>query len=114
MSRLYPRLAFAALLASALAAASLVHAANRVVTIHNKTDVLMTEFYASNVDTDDWEEDILGEDVLRPGQSFDVDIDDGTGACRFDFKGVFDDGDEVVKKNVNVCKVGSFSFTSGK
>lgn len=111
MSRLTHRFAAVAMFSVMLAATASAHAANRVVTIVNKTDVLMTEFYASTVETDSWEEDILGEDVLRPGQSVDVDIDDGSGACRYDFKGLFDDGDEVVKKNVNVCKIGTFSFT---
>jgi len=86
-------------------------AADRVVTIVNKTSVTMTKFYASNVGTRDWEEDILAGDYLKPGQSVDIDIDDGTKACRYDFKAVFKDGESVEKGNVNVCEVGEFSFT---
>ncbi|TSH95115.1 hypothetical protein FOZ76_11135 [Verticiella sediminum] len=85
-------------------------AADRVVQIVNRTGVTLNEFYASNTDTDSWEEDILGKLVLRPGQSVEIEIDDGTGACHFDFKGVFDDGDEVIENSVNVCRGGAFSF----
>jgi hypothetical protein len=95
----------------ALAGALAVAAADRKVTIVNDTRHTMSEFYASNIGANAWEEDILGEDELAPGESVEVDIDDGTGKCRFDFQGVFRDGDKVVKRNVNVCKIGSFTFT---
>ncbi len=86
-------------------------AADRKVNIINKTKHTMSEFYASVVGADDWEEDILGSDELAPGESVEVDIDDGSGKCKFDFMGVFDDGEKVVKKNINVCTTGQFSFT---
>lgn len=87
------------------------HAADRRVTVVNKTKVAVVEFYASRANTDDWEEDILGQDVLEPGASVEVNIDDGTGACRFDFKAVFDDEDEVIKKKIDVCSVSTFTLT---
>jgi hypothetical protein len=96
-----------AVLAASLSAAE---AANRKVDIVNKTGMEMKHFYASNTGTSDWEEDILGRDVLDDGETFEADIDDGTGACRFDFKGVFANGNEVVKKNVNVCEISTFTF----
>lgn len=92
-------------------AAPVVEAANRVVTVVNRTDTVMVEFYASNTGAKSWEEDILGKDVLDVGERVDIDIDDGTGACHFDFKGVFADGDEVVKTDVNVCRIDTFEFT---
>jgi len=103
------------LLMSAIAVATLAGtntalAADRKVKVINKTKTPIFAFYASRTSTNDWEEDILGDDVIMPGESMVIDIDDGTGACKFDFKGEFEDGDEVVKKNVDVCKVGEFSF----
>ncbi len=80
-----------------------VTGANRVVTIGNATGVTMVRFYASNVNRTTWEEDILGTSVLPSGSSVDINIDDGTGACLFDFKAVFADGDEVIENNFNVC-----------
>lgn len=99
-----------AALATTLASGSAL-AANRVVTIVNETSVTMTRFYASSVGTRDWEENILAGDILKPGQSIDIDIDDGTKACRYDFKAVFKDGEAVEQGNVNVCEVAEFSFT---
>lgn len=103
------------LLLSAISVAALTGtnsalAADRKVKVINKTKTPIFAFYASRTSTNDWEEDILGNDVIMPGESMVIDIDDGTGACKFDFKGEFEDGESVVKKNVDVCKVGEFSF----
>ena len=100
----------AAFLLLSLSAIS-ANAADRRVTVVNKTKVAVVEFYASRADTDDWEEDILGQDVLEPDDSVEINIDDGSGACRFDFKAVFDDDDEVIKKKIDVCAVGTFTLT---
>lgn len=85
-------------------------AANRHVDIINDTGMTMAEFYASASNTDDWEEDILGSDTLAHGEVFDIDIDDGTGACTFDFKAVFVDGSSHVRRGINVCKISSFTY----
>jgi len=100
-----------AITVTALAGTNAAVAADRKVKVVNKTKTAIFAFYASRTSTNDWEEDILGDDVIMPGESMVIDIDDGTGACRFDFKGEFEDGDEVVKSNVDVCKIGEFSFT---
>lgn len=102
---------FAVALALASFAASPAFAENRVVTIINDTSRSMTRFYASNVGTDDWEENIFRGDRLRPGRSADVNIDDGKGWCKFDLKAVFSDGTEVVRRRVNVCSVESWTIT---
>ena len=98
------------------ATASLLTAANasaedRRVRIINETRFTIVKFYASNVSENDWEEDILGRDVLSPGQSVTVNVDDGTGYCLYDFKAVFDDGDELVRKRIDVCKISSYRYT---
>ena len=84
---------------------------DRRVRIINNTSYTMQRFYASNVDTDDWEEDILGVDTLCPGRSLVVNIDDGTGHCMFDFKAVFNNGRSLVRQGVNVCRITSYTYT---
>ncbi|MFA5580975.1 MAG: hypothetical protein WDA25_03370 [Paracoccaceae bacterium] len=97
--------------AAVLAAVAIPAAAqNRVVTIENKSGYIITELYGSNTGATDWEEDILGADVLLNGGSIDIDYDDGTGACMFDFLAVFEDGDEVMAEDVDVCKISTFTF----
>ncbi len=85
-------------------------ALNRKVTIVNNTDFTIIRFYGSNKGSKSWEEDILGSDVLGPGQRVNINFDDGTGYCKFDFKAVFDDGDVLTKKNINICKIGTFTY----
>jgi hypothetical protein len=85
-------------------------ALNRIVTIVNQTGYVMVEFYGSNKGTTSWEEDILGYDVLGGYDSININFDDGTGYCVFDFKAVFSDGDEVVSKGINVCEIPTFTY----
>lgn len=94
------------ILATALVlAGSASYAENRVVTFTNKTEVVVNEMFGSNSGSDNWEEDVLGNDTLEPGQSVDVNFDDATGYCKFDFKVTFADGDEGTLMDVNVCEV---------
>ena len=69
------------------------------------------EFYASNTGSRSWEEDILGRDILPSGTSVVINIDDGSGYCKYDFLAVFEDGDEVVSADNNVCELSDFNFT---
>ena len=85
--------------------------ADRHVRIINETSHTITRFYASNIAVTDWQEDILGDDVLKPGQDVNINIDDGTGHCKYDFKAVFDNGQSLVKRNVNVCEITSYRYT---
>jgi hypothetical protein len=84
---------------------------DRRVRIINETKHTMMRFYASNVGQTSWEEDILGQSTLAPGSSVVINIDDGSGYCLYDFKGVFDDGDEVIQNRIDVCQIESFRFT---
>jgi hypothetical protein len=108
------RIQYAALaLAATLTAASAVSAValERKVQINNETSYTIMEFYASNTGTTDWEEDILGTEVLPAGDSVIINIDDGSGFCKFDFLAVFDDGDQVISADNNVCELDEFNFT---
>lgn len=98
----------AALIVSLGSAAS---AENREVTVTNASSAAMIEFFASNTGTNNWEEDILGVDVLAVGEAIDVNIDDGSGSCVFDFKATFEDGSSAVMGDVDVCEISQFDFT---
>ena len=94
----------AVVLTSSIATAPAV-AQDRRVRIINDTRHTMVRFYASNSSRTTWEEDILGQRVLPAGQSVMINIDDGSGACLFDFKAVFDDGDVLTRSQVNFCQI---------
>lgn len=85
-------------------------------TLVNSTSRVLEEFYASPPSTDDWEEDILGVDVLAPGESTRITINDGREDCLYDFKGVLGPGDGVgqgalVQSAVNVCDGGTYEYS---
>lgn len=99
-----------AAVAFSLAAAAPSQAEDRRVRIVNATSYTMVQFFASSIASKSWEEDILGVDVLYSGNSVMIDIDDGSNACLYDFKAVFDDGDEVLDEGIDVCTVGEYTF----
>ena len=111
MLALYRRV-FIALTGAALGAALALPASalDRRVRIVNNTGYTMGEFYGSNKGSKSWEEDIFGSEVLGPYSSVMINFDDGTGYCQFDFKAVFNDGDVLVRKGVNVCEIGTFTY----
>ncbi len=81
------------------------------MTIINETNHTIVRFYASNVERGNWEEDILGRQVLKPGQSVRINVDDGSGHCKFDFRADFEDGDKLVRSGINVCEISSYRYT---
>lgn len=78
---------------------------NRVVTIENLSSQTVREVYASPVENDTWEEDMLGSDVLPSGESMRFDIDNGSNECMYDLKAVMANDKEHVRRKVNVCAV---------
>ena len=73
------------------------------VEITNSSRLLIVELHAARPGTDSWEKDVLGEEYLQPGGSVVVTIDDASGFCQFDLKIVFDDGGELIQRNIDVC-----------
>jgi hypothetical protein len=84
---------------------------NRRVRIHNNTGWTMTHFYASDSRVTSWQEDMLGSSVLAAGNSIMMNIDDGSGACLYDFKARFSNGQELTRFNVNVCQIADYYYT---
>ena len=76
---------------------------DRHVVVANATQTTLFRLYGSNVNRTDWEEDVLGSAVLNAGQSINVNWDDGSCECMFDFKAVFADNSETVRRAFNVC-----------
>ena len=102
------------LLFASLMFASLVpdtaSAQDRRVQIINASGVTVNSFQASNTRRNSWEEDILGKSVLPHGQSIMVNINDGTGACMFDFRAVLTNGRKVESYGMNVCQISSYTI----
>ena len=85
-------------------------------TLINSTSRVLEEFYASPPSSSSWEEDILGVDVLNPGESIEITIDDGREDCLYDFKGVLGPGNGVgrgalIQSSVSVCDGGTYEYS---
>ncbi|HIJ85833.1 MAG TPA: hypothetical protein HPQ00_16735, partial [Magnetococcales bacterium] len=51
-----------------------VWAEDLVFTLNNKTSLVLDSFFASPTGVGDWEDDILGVDVLGPGESIQINV----------------------------------------
>lgn len=102
------RLACLTALATALAVPAF--AEDLVFTLSNNTSADLQEFYTSPVDVNDWEEDVLGTDVLAAGASAQVTIADGRTQCTYDMRFVFTDGSEL-EDTADLCDTGSYTLT---
>jgi hypothetical protein len=81
------------------------------IELTNNTRLAIVEVYASPVGTGRWQYDLLGDDMLAPTTSMLVNIDGAEGSCRFDFKTVFDDGTNLIRRDINVCEVERYAIS---
>lgn len=101
----------ALLLAMTVVGVTSAQALDRRVQIVNESSYTLREFYASSTGSQTWEEDILGENVLPSGGTVTINIDDGSGYCKYDFRAVFENDAEAVSTDNNVCELSVFRFT---
>jgi len=94
----------------ALLLAPLAWAEPVTFTLTNGTDEVITEFYAAPPGVDEWEEDILGEDVLAPGESVSITIADGREDCVYDFLAVFEDESELEHDGISICGGETYTY----
>ena len=85
-------------------------AANRQVTVINRTNHTLTRLYAAGTHFDTYR-DWLGDYVLRPNQQMTIDFDDSSGACNMAVVAHFNDGDDVTMNSFDVCERSEMEFT---
>lgn len=79
--------------------------------IVNETNAVIQELYLSDSRRDSWDNDILGRDILRSGQSVQVEFGDmSSNACLYDIRAVFADGEVVEDYRINVCTNDYYRF----
>jgi hypothetical protein len=71
--------------------------------LDNATDYTLTHLYISVPSTNNWEEDILGAQVVESGETVEVTIDDGLDGCEYDLRADFSDGDSIQVGSVDLC-----------
>lgn len=82
-----------------------------VFMLDNQSSGAIQEFYASPVGVDDWEEDILGADILASQEAARITIADGRTVCEYDLRIVFEDGDEMEERAIDLCETGSYTVS---
>jgi len=75
---------------------------DKYVVIKNYSDRDIFYLYVSPESSDEWEEDVLGDEVLLAGEEVTIDLY-GYEECLFDIKAVYDNEEEEISWDVNVC-----------
>ena len=96
-------LALATLVALGLAGAAA--AGTQDFTLINATGYTLSEVYVSPARARDWEEDVLGRDVLADGARTEITFSRDTDACLWDLKVVYDDGESAEWDALNLCTI---------
>ena len=72
----------------------------------NRTGYVLSKVYVSPSKSDDWEEDILGEDTLANGESQEIKFHRSEKTCKWDLKVVYEiDNSHAVWKDIDLCEV---------
>ena len=91
--------------------AGTAQALDRRVRIVNASSHDIVAFHGVSVDTREWHDSLLGEDILPAGGTVVLNFDDGSGYCRYRFRAVFRDGVALSRDSVNICEVGTYRYT---
>lgn len=83
---------------------------SRLITFINDYPSSLMYLYATNTDDSNWGKDHLGEYIVKPGWSIDIDLDDFSGACDFDIRAEFEDGYVLEEWNINVCEISEYKY----
>lgn len=77
----------------------------------NNSSSALTGFYVSAASSEHWEENLLEGSILASDYEVTVVIADGTTACIYDIRGVFQNGDVVEDLALDLCELGEYTFT---
>jgi hypothetical protein len=91
--------------ASNTAAAPATSGAAQDFMLVNKTGVIIDKLFISPSDTDDWEEDILGQDVLADGASLDIKFKRSEKAAKWDLKIEDSKGASIEWNDLNLLEI---------
>lgn len=73
-------------------------------TLVNKTGVTINNMHVSETSKDDWEEDVLGDQVLDDGESLNVSFS-GKEACKWDIMVKDEEGHGIYWRSIDLCEV---------
>jgi hypothetical protein len=104
-----------AMLSCAFIASAQAQEAKQDFTLVNQTGYEIKEVYVSPSKSNDWEEDVLGEDTLSDGDQQDIAFSRSTKTCQWDLKVVYSVDDSSAEwSSIDLCKVGTITIRYDK
>jgi hypothetical protein len=90
---------------------TLASAAPQDFELTNATGYDLKNLYISPTTTNDWQDDVLGEDVLANGQAVKIHFPGGRGeTCEWDLKVTYSDDSSHEWTNVNLCTISAVTI----
>lgn len=94
------------LLSITVPSASVLAAGQQDFSLLNKTGYEIKEVYVSSSASNNWEEDVLGRDVLKDGKIVNISFHSAAKGCKWDLKVVYsDDNSSAVWRGFDLCKI---------
>ncbi|HEX8667799.1 MAG TPA: argininosuccinate lyase [Allosphingosinicella sp.] len=94
-----------------MAGASPALAGTQDFVLINDTGYNISEIYVAPSREADWQEDVLGQDILSKGSRVNIHFDRSEDTCLWDLKAVYDDGDTATWQAFNLCEVSVISIS---
>lgn len=88
-----------------------VGTARQNFSVVNTTGTTVATLQVSPTSESEWGDDILGTQVIAPGQTAQVVFDRAEEQCNYDIRATYTDGDTSDMRNVNLCQVGTVTLT---
>ncbi len=104
MTRSSKTLVLVCLIAATLCVALTAYAGTQDFTLVNHTGDQVYRIYISETSNDDWEEDVLGEDVMENGGRLEISFS-GRKACLWDIMAMDEEDNSVTFNSLNLCEV---------
>jgi hypothetical protein len=83
----------------------------RNITVVNQSGQAIMELYIAPTKSDDWEEDVLGIDVLGHGESVEIRFRGKLETCIYDILAINEDEDEYLLEAIDLCETYTVTIT---
>lgn len=105
----------AGLFVVALAMPAIAADAKQDFTLINKTGYELNSVFVSPSNSEDWDEDVLGKDVLEDGGTADIEFHRSENTCKWDLKVVYTvDSSSAVWHEIDLCSVSKITIRYNK
>ena len=76
----------------------------------NRTGYTIDQVFVSPTSSDDWQNDVLGRDVLDEKESVHIRFNRAAKTCKWDLKVVYSDGEEAEWDEFDLCEVSKITI----